>query len=141
MVETLTEDVNGFLQSSAGVITLDKITTSLTIKSSNFSSALDSFSMRAYWFIKSPSDSRIVVSYDSIQPGQSTYFNVYEILNLTELMIAGFTDVSPAPGYTVFSGNEAMFVFDRWSYSSVGGEGIVFQLNATGRPMLSYISF
>ena len=122
------------LQSSAGVITLDENAPSLTVKSSNFSENHIYYFMDGWWHITGPPGSKIVISYNFIHPGQETNLYVYEILNSTDVLMARFSDISPPPGYTVFSGNEVKLRL--FTYWDTGGDGVIFKLNITGRSII-----
>ena len=126
--EQLTPDNNGFLSSSAGVIKLDENTSSLTIKSTNFSSFYyNNFHMSAYWYLTSPPGTNVVVNYHMLETGGS--LDVYNVVGTSLLRISSFYNTVPAPGHTVFSGNEARFSFHTHGDNV---EGVIYTLSVTG---------
>ena len=122
-------DSNGFLLSSAGIINLDENTSSLTIKSTDFSTSYNKLEVDvyAYWYVASPPGSRVVVEYQTMQTGG--WLSVYDVVDTSSIQISSFSDTLPAPGHTVFSGNEATF----YMYSGNNNvEGVIYTLSVTG---------
>ena len=83
--------------------------------------------MRAYWYVTSPPGTKVVVNYHMLQTGGS--LAVYDIVNTSSIQISSFSGTLPAPGNTVFSGNEATF----YMYSGNNNvEGVIYTLSVSG---------
>ena len=84
--------------------------------------------MQAYWYVTSPPGTKIVVHYHMLQTGG--WFGVYDVVGTSYLLISGFHYTVPAPGHTVFRGNETRF--DLNTGDIYHPEGVIYTLSVTG---------